>query len=368
MSSKRVALVARAGMVVLVASLLLAGCALNTTTTLSSSASTVTAGQPVTFTATVSAFTTPTGAVSFWDGSTQMGSVTLAGGVGTFTTSALSVGTHQVTAQYLAQSTWGPSYSSTVTDTVLAAGARYYLALGDSLAVGVGGSPGHGYVADILAAERARLPGLLGQNLACSGATTTSMLSGGGCTYPQGTQTAAAVAFLQSHPGQVAFITIDIGANDISGCFAGGVIDQACAQAKVAVVQTNLASILSQLRSAGGSVPVVGMTYYDPFLAYWVAGNQAAATQSQQATASGNAVITAVYTAAGAQVGDVQGAFDSANYNLTGTYNATMVPQNVANICAWTQMCTSSDIHPNDMGHQVIATTLEPLIDTAVPR
>ena len=35
------------------------------------------------------------------------------------------------------------------------------------------------------------------------------------CHYAAGSQLDAAVAFLQAHPGQVAFITIDIGANDL---------------------------------------------------------------------------------------------------------------------------------------------------------
>ena len=243
---------------------------------------------------------------------------------------------------------------------------RHHLALGDSLAVGVGASAGKGYVADILTYEQGRLANLQGKNISCSGATTGSMLTGGGCTYAEGTQVAAAVAFLQAHPGQIAYITIDIGANDVSGCFLGGVIDLVCAQTTIGVAQTNLTNILSQLRAVGGSVPIVGMNYYDPFLAYWVAGNQTAAQQSQQAVASGNAIIAGVYAAAGAQVADVQGAFDSANFALTGSYNGQTVPQNVSNICAWTRMCSNADIHANDTGHQRIATVFEPLIDAVV--
>ena len=52
---------------------------------------------------------------------------------------------------------------------------------------------------------------------------------------------------------------------------------------------------------------------------------------------------------------------------MTGSYNGQVVPQNVSNICAWTRMCTNSDIHANDIGHQLIASTFEPLIDAAVP-
>ena len=56
---------------------------------------------PVTFTATVaSGGGTPTGTVSFLDGATTIGTGTLAGGIATFTTSALTVGTHPITAVY----------------------------------------------------------------------------------------------------------------------------------------------------------------------------------------------------------------------------------------------------------------------------
>ena len=351
----------------LASTLLLTACSQATTTTLTASPLAAIPGQAVTLTARVAAATTPGGTVTFRDGAATIGSATLSGGTAMLTTTTLAMGSHQLTASYAAQGVWGASASSAVTVTVAATATRYHLALGDSLAVGTGASAGHGYVADILAYEQGRLANLQGRNISCGGATTTSMLSGGGCSYPEGTQMAAAVAFLQANPGRVAYITIDIGANDVSGCFLGGVIDTVCAQAKVAVVQTNLGTILSQLRAAGGAVPIVGMSYYDPFLAYWVAGNPTAAQQSQQATAAGNATIAAVYAAAGAQVADVQGAFDSANYAMTGSYNGQVVPQNVSNICAWTRMCTNSDIHANDIGHQLIASTFEPLIDAAVP-
>ena len=51
------------------------------------------------------------------------------------------------------------------------------------------------------------------------------------CHYAAGSQLDAAVAFLEAHPGQVAFITIDIGANDLlNRCIdRTGLIDKACA-------------------------------------------------------------------------------------------------------------------------------------------
>ena len=74
----------------------------STTTTITSLANTSVYGQAVTFTAIVrSGAGTPTGTVTFNDGSTTLGIGTLSNGVATFTTSALAVGTHgSITAVY----------------------------------------------------------------------------------------------------------------------------------------------------------------------------------------------------------------------------------------------------------------------------
>lgn len=69
--------------------------------TLVSSASPSAFGQSVTFTATLSATSgTPTGTVTFTDGSTTLAAVPLANAVATFTTSALALGAHPISASY----------------------------------------------------------------------------------------------------------------------------------------------------------------------------------------------------------------------------------------------------------------------------
>jgi hypothetical protein len=71
-----------------------------TTTALSSSQNPSSSGQPVKFTAKVTGLS-PTGTVGFFDGGTQIGSATLAaGGMTSFTTSALAVGRHSITGRY----------------------------------------------------------------------------------------------------------------------------------------------------------------------------------------------------------------------------------------------------------------------------
>lgn len=76
----------------------------NTTTSVVSSTPTPVVGQPVTFTATVAAVApgagTPTGIVSFLDGSNVIGTATLSGGVAALTISSLSVGSHNIAARF----------------------------------------------------------------------------------------------------------------------------------------------------------------------------------------------------------------------------------------------------------------------------
>jgi hypothetical protein len=73
----------------------------------------------VTFTATISSFATPpTGTVSFYDGTTQLGTGTVAGGMATFTTSALTSGSHSITAAYSGDSSYGPATSGAFPEVV----------------------------------------------------------------------------------------------------------------------------------------------------------------------------------------------------------------------------------------------------------
>jgi V8-like Glu-specific endopeptidase len=96
-----------------------------TTTSLSASATALTYGQSVTFTATVTATSgAPTGTVQFFDGSTLLGSGTLSSNNGveqaTFSTSSLGTGSHSITAVYQGTSGFSQSTSTAVIITVSA--------------------------------------------------------------------------------------------------------------------------------------------------------------------------------------------------------------------------------------------------------
>jgi hypothetical protein len=88
-----------------------------TTTSLISSLNPSTLGASVTFTATVSS-TLATGIVTFKDGGSSIGVGTLSGGQATFSTSALSVGTHSITAVYSSDSNFNSSASSALVQVV----------------------------------------------------------------------------------------------------------------------------------------------------------------------------------------------------------------------------------------------------------
>jgi lysophospholipase L1-like esterase len=254
-----------------------------------------------------------------------------------------------------------------------ASGDVFYLSLGDSLAQGAQpiGGPGsltgevgynHGYADELFKTARDGHSGTLRLvKLGCGGETTTSLITGGDCHYPAGSQLAAAVEFLDDHSGQIAFVTIDVGANDIFAC--GG--DPTCF---VPQIEHNLPIILSTLRAhAGPDVPIVGMSYYSPDNVAWfdnpVVGEIVAAN-----TARFNDRLERLYTSNSALVADVEGAFAVTDFaTLVNMPGVGPVPLSVYNTCTLTWVCTppplGPDIHANTDGYQRIADAFAAALD-----
>ncbi len=96
-----------------------------TTTGLGVSASAITVGASVTLSATVTGAAgsagTPTGTVTFYDGTTLLGTGTLSAGLATYATAALPVGSDSVTAVYGGDSNFGGSTSAASVVVVSAA-------------------------------------------------------------------------------------------------------------------------------------------------------------------------------------------------------------------------------------------------------
>lgn len=91
-----------------------------TTTSLTTSGASVGSGSPVTFTATVASTTTgtPAGSVVFSSNGSALGSVSLSGGVASYTTSSLPTGPLNITAAYAGSANFSASTSPTVVETV----------------------------------------------------------------------------------------------------------------------------------------------------------------------------------------------------------------------------------------------------------
>jgi lysophospholipase L1-like esterase len=250
-------------------------------------------------------------------------------------------------------------------------GTDYYVSLGDSFSVGVQptGQPllfetSDGYPDQLYALLLVNDPQLKLVKLGCGGESTRSMRFGGvdpnqglSCgppdfylhRYPQKTQLAEAMAFLQAHRGHLALVTIDIGGNDVLG--GGG----------VAQIQANLPIILAELRDAAGpDVPIVGMTYYDPLLpSVWFGSFDLTALGAEAPSlVAFNDVLRADYQAAGDPVADVEGAFSSTDTAI----QADGLPLDIERLCRWTWTCTLGDIHPNATGYAVIAHAFEQVL------
>jgi lysophospholipase L1-like esterase len=252
--------------------------------------------------------------------------------------------------------------------------ATYYLALGDSLSQGVqpdaaGASveTAQGYPDLVYARLRHDHPALRLVRLGCPGETTKTMMHGGICRYPGGSQLAAADAFLRAHRGHVLLVTIDIGANDPQDCISqSGLADLASCVGQTTEAATNLSAILASLRAAAGpGVRIVGMSYYLPELAEWRHGTlgHVVAWVSERIAVAYNDLLDHAYAQAGIGVANVFGAFDTTDFSDPVTVPGLgSLPRNVALICAWTWECAAAprgpNQHANPVGYQVIANAM----------
>jgi hypothetical protein len=102
---------------------------INTSTLLTVSATQITAGASVTFTANVAAVSgtgTPTGTVSFLDSQTVVATATLSGGSAQMSTAALTTGSHSIRAAYSGDANFNASSSAAAAVTVVVAPAPDY--------------------------------------------------------------------------------------------------------------------------------------------------------------------------------------------------------------------------------------------------
>lgn len=221
-----------------------------------------------------------------------------------------------------------------VVDDTFAEGAVYYLALGDSLAANAGvASPSEGYVSRVhhqLQEHDGRRYGLL--NLGVPGETSGSLIATG--------QLDEALEFLAGH--RAAYVTIDVGANDLLGHLtsadcAESLERPACAErleGALASYAINIEEILAALAEAAPDAQIVLLQAYNPFS--FDAGTAFEAETSSMVERLNDAAADAA-EAHGVLVADGFSPMEG---------NAAV---------ATLMLASPPDIHPNGLGHDVLA-------------
>jgi hypothetical protein len=249
-------------------------------------------------------------------------------------------------------------------------GVPYYLALGDSLAAGYQPGQGlthEGHVHDIRRTFAERLGGLRLHNVACVGETSRSLITGlhSACRYAAGSQLDAALAFIARHPGRIAFVTVNVGPNDLFGhcLWRRGVFERACVVGLMPGVERRLTRILDALGSAlGSNIPTASMTYFDPLLGLWlVPGGKPLARMSLRAMKAANRGFRSTYADAGVLTADTARTFEVGDFDHSVKVSGLgRIPGNIANTCRLTWFCSSrffGDPHPKRSGYHKIAHT-----------
>lgn len=140
----------------------------------------------------------------------------------------------------------------------------------------------------------------------------------------------AAMAAITAHRATLKAIFVDLGSNDLlDGERHGATVAQMSA-----ALTTALTRIVTELRSAAPSVPVILCNFYDPF------ANLQPATRAELAQV--NATVAAVARATGAHLADFSAAIDT----------STAVPDPA--LCTYVD-CAHGDVHPTIAGHARLA-------------
>lgn len=239
----------------------------------------------------------------------------------------------------------------------------YYLALGDSLAFGY--QPDLNWVqgyAQQLWYDLQQHGSRHIVNFGCSDVTTQEFIQGG-CPlanirhdYYNGSQLAAAVAFLNEHKGEVSPVTLDLGANNV----LGDINPKTCTvndfwYQDLSVMDSDLdLLILPKLEQAltgrGGQQlgQLVMMNYYNPY--------QRQCPGADSFIRQLNRHLAADAASYSVPIVDVYSAFNAASAGKTSQ---------TGGVCRLTWMCgwPIQDIHPTSTGYRVIADTIKRTLD-----
>lgn len=208
-------------------------------------------------------------------------------------------------------------------------------------------------------------------NFGCIGATSNSMILSVGCTaqaknatrYTTTTQTAAAVAFINAHKGQIGLVKISIGINDFGHCFAATSIAD-CLNGVMSETKSNATYIANKLRDAAGPiVPMIATSYPDTTLGAYLNGGDGIARANASALAYSqiiNPKFEAAYRPSNTSFINITSQMN-ANTALTQTTTLSpygTIPVAVAKVCTYTWYCTNGDIHPKPAGYTFMANSI----------
>lgn len=261
-----------------------------------------------------------------------------------------------------------------------------YISLGDSLAAGtqanVGAITDNSYT-DVLFQ---RVGGPLGLSthvkLGCPGETSTTLLDGD-CPaeallgYATGTQIGDALQAIADAGDDLRLITVNIGANDVLACLSdlhGQPTLEAClANVALPTLAGNLTTLLATLQAAAPGVPIVGMSYYNPLLA-WVLDDASAPVPGLGALSQ--VLVVALNNLLEQAFGGVFGGGAVAPVpvvDIAAAFNTFDESRNLKDVCRFTLMCERDgadlvmsdwdpetpgpqpDIHPTDSGYRQMA-------------
>lgn len=220
-----------------------------------------------------------------------------------------------------------------------AQGSSYVVALGDSLAANVGvASPRDGYVSRFHAEMERRDETTYGlRNFGIPGETSGSLLQGG--------QLDRAMDFISAN--DVAYVTIDIGANDLLGHMGSpdcgdDLTSPDCRERiedSVAIYEDTLAVILDEISAAAGDARLIFLQTYNPF-SLGLGSSAGFESASDEAVAELNRVAARVASARGIVVAD---GFTPMQGTTAATTHMTDSP---------------ADIHPRAIGYDILAFAL----------
>jgi uncharacterized protein (TIGR03382 family) len=281
--------------------------------TLSASAPTVVFGTPVNFTATITAATPgagqPTGLVLFRDGTTTIGTATLAGGAASLSVDFLPTGTNNISAVYGGDANFSGGTTATVVETVTAAPTTTTLS----------GSPSSvqlGQIVTLTASVSSEGSGTPAGNVTFTDTTTSTALATGPVTLDGSGMATLTVAGLGV--GAHVLSAVYDGEGNFAGSSGTFTVTVATADTATVLASSSNPSVVGQSVTFTASVTSAVSGSTPTGTVSFIAGAGAAATPIGTGTLDANG--TATFSTAALQLGQT---VISAQYSGDASFSAS---------------------------------------------